>query len=324
MLSSDMVEIPSPAAAEGSGAAASGYMHPSYARSLSEFGAPRLLPRSGGWVLERAVEGFDCRDAMGCYPVFCCRDWSQLRRDLDALEGELVSVAMVTDPFGGYVAESLRETFGDVVAPFKQHFVVDLSRRPETFVHAHHRRNARKALGALRVEECERPADFLDEWDALYRVLVERHAVSGVAAFSRGSFAAQLRVPGVAAFRAVGREGATEGMLLWYVQGGVAYYHLGAYSERGYELRASFALFQHAIERFALRGLRWLNLGAGAGAASGAESGLSRFKQGWATGTRTAYFCGRVLDQKKYQEIVRARNVPATKYFPAYRLGEFR
>src|SRR5215213_8208057 len=112
------------------------------------------------------------------------------------------------------------------------------------------------------------------------------------------------------------RDGETVGMLLWYVQGDVAYYHLGAYSERGYELRASFALFQHAIEQFARRGLRWLNLGAGAGAASGAESGLSRFKQGWATGTRTAYFCGRIFDEKKYQEILRARGVPATKYFP--------
>ncbi|HYH84642.1 MAG TPA: GNAT family N-acetyltransferase [Pyrinomonadaceae bacterium] len=313
-----MVETPSPTSVEE----ASGYLHPLYAGSLAEFGTPRLLPRSGGWVLERTVEGFDYRDAMGCYPVFCCRDWSQLRRDLDALEGELVSVAMVTDPFGGYDAESLKETFGDVVAPFKQHFVVDLKRRPETFVHAHHRRNARKALGALRVEECARPVDFLDEWDALYRVLVERHGVGGIAAFSRESFAAQLRVPGVAAFRAV-RDGATEGMLLWYVQGDVAYYHLGAYSERGYELRASFALFSEAIEHFARRGLHWLNLGGGAGA-SGGESGLSRFKQGWATETLTAYFCGRVLDREKYEEVWRAKNVPPTNYFPAYRLGEFR
>ncbi|PYS84869.1 MAG: hypothetical protein DMF67_03065 [Acidobacteria bacterium] len=210
-----------------------------------------------------------------------------------------------------------------MVVPFKQHFVVDLSRAPEEFVHAHHRRNARKALRELRVEECANPAEFLDDWVALYGVLVERHGIAGVAAFSRESFAGQLAVPGVAALRAV-RDGETLGMLLWYVQGEVAYYHLGAYSERGYELLASFALFSHAIDYFRRRGLRWLNLGGGAGAEGGSASGLSRFKRGWATGVRTAYFCGRVLDRGRYEEIVRAKKIPPTSYFPAYRLGEFR
>jgi hypothetical protein len=64
-------------------------------------------------------------------------------------------------------------------------------------------------------------------------------------------------------------------------------------------------------------------LGAGAGT-SAADSGLDRFKQGWSTDFRTAYFCGRIFDRKKYEEIVRLRNVPATSYFPAYRVGEFR
>ncbi|MDQ3803229.1 MAG: GNAT family N-acetyltransferase [Acidobacteriota bacterium] len=302
---------------------ATGYMHPAYAASLAEFGAPRLLPRSGGWVLERGIEGFPDRDAVGCYPLFSCPDWARLRADLDDLGGQLVSLALVTDPFGDYDAEYLKECFREVAVPFKQHFVVDLSREPAEFVHAHHRRNARRAAREVRVEECAPAADFLDEWDALYKVLVARHGISGAAAFSKESFAGQLRVPGVAAFRAE-RDGATVGMLLWYVQGDVAYYHLGAYSERGYELRASFALFHHAIEHFARRGLRWLNLGGAAGASAGGAAGLERFKEGWASGTRTAYFCGRIFDRGRYEEIVRAKGVPATSYFPAYRLGEFR
>jgi hypothetical protein len=300
-----------------------GYMHPAYAASLAEFGTPRRLPRSGGWILERAIEGHAARDASGCYPLFSCPDWARLREDLADVGDGLVSLALVADPFGDYDEAYLKECFREVAVPFKQHFVVDLSRPPEEFVSPHHRRNARRAAAEVGVEECARPADYLDEWHALYAVLAARHAIGGVAAFSKESFAKQLEVPGVAAVRAV-RDGATVGMLLWYVQGDVAYYHLGAYSERGYELRASFALFRHSIELFARRGLRWLNLGAGAGAAPGAESGLSRFKQGWATDTRTAYFCGRIFDEKKYHEIVRARDVPATKYFPAYRLGEFR
>jgi hypothetical protein len=233
-----------------------------------------------------------------------------------------VSVALVADPFGEYDVEYLNECFGDVVIPFKQHFITDLSRAPETYVHPHHRRNARKAMRELRVEECTAPIEFLDDWVGLYDVLVGRHNIVGIPAFSRESFAKQLTVPGVAAMRAV-RDRVTEGMLLWYVQGRVAYYHLGAYSQRGYEMLASFALFSHAIDYFAQQGLRWINLGGAAGAERAGSDGLSRFKEGWATGFRTAYFCGRIFDRLKYDKITEARKIPQTNYFPAYRFGEF-
>jgi hypothetical protein len=112
-------------------------------------------------------------------------------------------------------------------------------------------------------------------------------------------------------------------MTWWFVSDGVGYYHLGAYSDAGYELRASFGLFARAIELFRADGLRWLDLGAGAGLPNGSQDGLSRFKRGWSTGTRTAYLCGRILDERRYSDIVEAKGVAATKYFPAYRAGEF-
>jgi hypothetical protein len=115
----------------------------------------------------------------------------------------------------------------------------------------------------------------------------------------------------------------TVGITLWYVQGDVGYYHLGAVSEAGYELRASFALFRFAIEYFATIGLRWLDLGAGAGIKSNDIDGLTRFKRGWSTGTRTAYFCGRIFDRTRYLEIAKASPAFATGYFPIYRSGEF-
>ena len=91
----------------------------------------------------------------------------------------------------------------------------------------------------------------------------------------------------------------------------------------GYKLRSSFALFWFAIDYFAANSLRWLNLGAGAGIESKEVDGLTRFKRGWSTGTRTAYFCGRLLDCTRYSEIVEAKNISPTAYFPAYREGEF-
>ena len=301
---------------------ATGYLHQSYAESLAEYGEPHKLPGSGGWVLRRRIPGSDYDDSMGCYPLFSCRDWSGLRDDIEDLAGELVSLALVTDPFGDYDVPYLRQCFEDVVIPFKEHFVADLNLPPDTFIHPHHRRYARKALGEVSVERCISPSSFLDDWIAMYGTLTERHAINGLVRFSRESFAKQLSVPGMVAFRVLYDE-ATVGMALWYRQGDVAYYHLGAYSTRGYELRASFALFSRAIEYFAQSGLRWLNLGGGAGAGATATSGLSRFKQGWSNCTRTAYFCGRIFDRKKYAEIVEATGTPATNYFPAYRLGEF-
>lgn len=301
---------------------ATGYLHPMYAESLAEFGIPRELPRSKAWILERQIPDSPYHDAMGCYPLFACQDWSQLCADLEDLVGELVSLALVAVPFGKDEITSLRDCFRDVAIPFKQHFIVDLGRPLETFIHPHHRRYARKARRELYVERCAEPLNFLEAWIALYSTLVEKHRITGIAVFSKESFAKQLAVPGIVAFRAVHNE-ATVGMLLWYVQGNVAYYHLGAYNARGYELRASFALFSYSIEYFARHGFGWLNLGGGAGASANGTSGLSRFKEGWSNGTRTAYFCGRVLDQKKYQEIINAKSIPATDYFPAYRVGEF-
>ncbi len=299
-----------------------GYQHHAYADSLSEFGTPRYLPRSGGWILKRPIPHCEYRDAMGSYPLFACADWSQLAADLEEVGEELVSLSLVADPFGPPDAALLRCCFPDRMAAFKEHFVLDLDRFAETSLSAHHRRYARKALRELRVECSQEPAQWLDDWTRLYAVLIARHSIRGIPAFSRCAFARQLQVPGIVAFRAVWNE-TNVGMLLWYQQQEVGYYHLGAYSEEGYLRHASFALFRFAIDYFRESGLRWLDLGAGAGVQNAGDDGLSRFKQGWATGTRTAYLCGRIFSPRRYAEIVRAMGVPATDYFPAYRLGEF-
>ena len=291
-----------------------GYSHPGYTASLSGFGVPRLLPRSGGQILERDIPATHHCDAMGPYPLFACRDWSGLQEDLDKVE-DLVSLTVVTDPFGGYDERLLRRCF-DTVRPFKEHFVADLTLPAEAIVSKHHRYYARKALEKVRVEECAEPARFLDGWTRLYTGLTTRHGLTGIKAFSREAFARQLRVPGIAMLRAISGE-QTVGLHLWYLSGDVAYSHLAASSERGYGLMASYALYRFAVEHFAGR-VRWLDLGAGTGA--GEESGgLHRFKKGWSTGTRTAYLCGRVFDRETYEALSPGGD---TGYFPAYRTGE--
>ena len=154
----------------------------------------------------------------------------------------------------------------------------------------------------------------------LYDNLVARRRIQGVAAFSRTSHIGQLSVPGAVVLCAtVGGE--TVGMTLWYVQGSVVYYHLGAVTDEGYRRGAFFAMFADALERFADGWLEWLDLGAGAGLQHDPDDGLLRFKQGWATGSRVAYLCGRVFDPAAYEKLSAGHG---GHYFPAYRSEEFR
>lgn len=298
-----------------------GYLHPDYAQSLSEFGEPLRLPKSGGWLLKRMIDSTQT-DAMGTYPLFACSDWKSLKRDFAQVGESLVSVIVVTDPFGEYDEPLLQDCFGDLVVPFKSHFIIDLACSPENAISEHHARNAAVGLRRVMVERCEDPLSHLDNWVSLYSVLTQRHQISGLRAFSTSSFAKQLKTPGVVAFRAF-RNLQTVGMILWYVQNGVAYYHLGAYTDEGYRLRASFALFRKALDYFTACGLKYANLGAGAGLGSAADDGLSRFKRGWSTAVRTTYLCGRIFDRQKYDHLVRTRGIGDTPYFPAYRKGEF-
>jgi hypothetical protein len=295
-----------------------GYLHPQYAQSLAEFGQPRALPNAGGWILEQRIPDTSAFDATGCYPLFTCQNWHQLDLDLEELSSDLIALSLVTDPFGDFARAHLQRWFPDLVVPFKEHLVVDLSRPLTTFVSPHHQRYARKALQQLHVERCKEPMQFLDDWMHCYQTLIERHHIQGIRAFSRAAFAQQLAVPGLVMFRAV-FDCATVGMLLWYVQDTVGYYHLGAFTPVGYKQRSSFALFWSAFEYFADHGLQWLNLGAGAGLTKLSTDGLTQFKRGWSTGTRTAYFCGRIFKPATYAEIVQARGGATDGYFPAYR-----
>jgi hypothetical protein len=298
---------------------ATGYQHAAYAEALSEFGQPRHLPGCGGWVLNRAIAGFPWRDARGCYPIFTCADWKALPHDLENTT-DFVSLVLVADPFGNYTPAELALWFPDLCLAYKDHFVIDLSKPLFEHLSDHHARNMRKAAGQVTIEQCDDPTRFTDEWIRLYGALTERHQIRGIAAFSKSSLEKQLEVPGLTLFRALVHN-QTAGMMLWYRQSDIGYYHLAAYSELGYELKASFALFAQAIEYFSTR-LQFLSLGAGAGIHGSADDGLTRFKRGWATGTRMAYLCGRVFDRARYNELVRARNVTSGGYFPLYRKGE--
>ncbi|MEJ2079897.1 MAG: GNAT family N-acetyltransferase [Acidobacteriota bacterium] len=231
-----------------------------------------------------------------------------------------MSLSLVTDPFANFDPEWLRRHF-DVFAAFKEHFVADLTQPIEGFVSKSHRSAVRRALQKVDVEWCAEPATYLDVWVELFGHLMRRHNISGVRAFSREGFARQLRTPGLVMFKAL-FQGEIVGLDLWYVHGDVAYGHLVAMSPEGYRLRASYALKWYLLHYFAEK-VHWLDFGGGAGTEAAGNDGLSRFKEGWSTGTRTVYFCGRILNRERYCELAEAKGDVGGRYFPVYREGEF-
>ncbi len=293
------------------------YSHWGYAASLAEFGVPRELPRSGGWLLERAIAGTSQRDLMGPYPIFACADWSGLAADVEQFGDSRVSLVLVPDPLADVDASELERAFPGRVQPFKRHLIRDLDEAAQ--LPAHHRRHVRRASRSLEVEVCAEPLEHLDDWVGLYDTLVARHRLVGIRAFSREAFRRQLALPGLVAVRAESR-GSTVGMTLWFEDAPNAYYHLGAYSPEGYEISASYALFVVALEHLRDRGVRWLDLGGAPGSRS-QDDGLARFKRGWASGERTAWLCGRILNGSAYAQLTAARG-PAPGWFPEYRAAE--
>lgn len=296
--------------------ALTGYLHPGYAASFAADGAVYSLPSCGGWLIERAIPGSDARDAMGCYPLFACRDWSQLGRDLEPLGPALVSVTLVTDPFGAYDAPLLTQTF-DRVIPYKQHYVADLTRPSAAFVTADRRQCAATARRrGVTVEEVAQPCDRIDEWTALYAGAMARHNAPGPV-LTRASVLAQLRLPGMVMLRAVWHT-ETVGLGLFALHGDVAYAHLVALGERAHGLRVSCALYDDALARFAGR-VRWIDWGGVAGASDNPNGGLARFKSGWSSGQRTAYLCMRILDHDRYAALAATTGRTESSYLPAYR-----
>ena len=299
-----------------------GYHHPQYASSYREWGEPVEMPHCGGAFIKRAIPEQTVFDGMGCYPFFVCQDPTKLHLDLEAIEKEIICFSMVTNPLENWNESYLKTHFKDKMTPFKKHYLVDLNHDLASSVDSHHMRNVQKASKQMKVELCQNPKDFFEDWNYLYRALVQKHEIKGMLRFSESIFKAHFEIPGLVVVRAsVDQE--TVGMLLWYVNQDKGYYHLGAFSEKGYELNASFALFYFTFEQLKSQGVCWVNLGSGAGLES-EDSGLARFKKGWATNEETVYFCGRILNSDKYEELVKQRAVKGSSLFPAYRADEIR
>jgi len=301
--------------------ALAGYLSEQYAFSLSEFGGPKYLSCCQGWIIERSIPGTSYLDGMGCYPRFCCRRWSAIEKDLAHLRNKLVTLTLVTDPFGDWTASQLRQAFPDQCVHFKDHFVVDCSLPMAARISKHHRYYARRALRHTVVEVCDRPEQMLSEWSELYGFVIRKYSLKGIQAFSSKAFVMQLQVPGLLVFRAR-YKGETVAAQLWFLQDRIAYNHLVACSDVGYQQFAAYALYWESLSYLANR-VDWIDLGSSAGLSSRDTDGLSRFKRGWSDEIRPIYLCGRIFDRVAYDLLATPTRGTEIAYFPAYRYGEY-
>ena len=149
----------------------SGYQSEAYARALHQGEAIRL-PNAESWWIKRQIPGSKLFDGMGAYPLLRCGHWSLLADDLAALEGNIVTFASVIDPLGDYDESLLRTAFPDLLFPYKQHYMVDLTRPLEEIVSKHHKYYARRALRDFRVELSDAPMSLAEKWVDLYSDLI--------------------------------------------------------------------------------------------------------------------------------------------------------
>lgn len=283
------------------------YASRAYAEGLAGVSA-LAVPEWGAHVVRRPIAD-GLADAAGVYPLAVLARGADLDGGLQRLRAQgLVSVVLVPDPLrhpAGLMARSF-----EVCRPFKTHLLIDPAVGPFD-PSKHHRDRIRRGHRRCRIEPV-RLADHLDGWSALYRGLVERRAVSGVAAFGEVYFRMLAARPEVTAFAAFVGE-TLAGMTLWFAADGVVYNHLTAANALGYANGASFALYDAAIQHFAGAGI--VNLGGGAGHAD-RDDGLSAFKRGFANAETQAHVCGAVLDPARYAAL---GGPPGDGFFPAYR-----
>jgi hypothetical protein len=269
--------------------------------------------------LRRPIPGTGLFDATGPYPYLTCTDWLSLPDDLDELQAadpELVSITAAPDPFGSFTEGALRKAFPDLVSQYKQHYVADLTRPDEEIISEHHRREVSRARRKMSVELVDQPLQQLANWLELFGHAVRQFSITGMRAFSARAFEHQLGLPGAQLWLVRHNDEAVAASVTMTHEG-VAYTHLLAASPGGRKLGASYLIYDANI-RLLRPTVRWIDWGAVPGD-SDAETGLKLFKAGWATGTRPAYICGRILNRAHYTSIARERGTVDRPYFPCYR-----
>lgn len=291
------------------------YTSETYARAFTEH-SPFYLPHSQSWVLQRAIPQSPYHDITACYPRFPLFSPQALADDLKHISQQAVSFTLATDATTPIPADTLSELF-DVVRPFKIHYL-HTNEKPRELT-KHHRYEVKQAHRHCTVNVVAF-ADYLAPWLELYQNLVKHHQITGFQNFNEQYFTQLLQTENLITLGAFDVNNNLIAMHLWYQYQDTLYSHLAASSDQGYQLRASYAIYDTLIREFPA--IRTIDFGSGAGNSHDPNNGLTRFKQGFANDSQQSYLCGKILDQPRYNELVnKTFSLSPQDYFPLYRKG---
>lgn len=306
----------------------SGYQSTQYANSLSEFGEI-LYVGPGVYLQKRPILGTEYYDLVSLYPLFSPPEFNSSVyygiEDFVSLDKNCVSLTLITDPLLS-ITPMLKKFF-DYSKVYKTHYIVDLT-QPLNIAHAHWDRIRSFAKTGYEIKmpilnPTVNSVDVGRHFYDLYKVLIEKHGIEGIAQFSENSFIKQLNVPGLVMMECSKDNKAPEVVRSFLLQTNystgekVAYFHLGASSDKGYYLNGSHAIHYQAIIYFKQLGIDKLVLG-GTPDSKNAE-GLKLFKSGFSNTTKDNYILGKVLNQRVYDELSKGKT---GDYFPLYNSKE--
>ncbi|MDR6661122.1 hypothetical protein J2W51_003708 [Tardiphaga robiniae] len=268
------------------------------------------VPAWSSAVVARAIPNTDLRDATGCYPFVPLQRDGDLAAGLNSLRAhDLISIVLVTDPLRMPPVPDLEEHF-DFCRAFKTHYVFDRSIGPINMSRRHWR-EVRIARRELQIREVIY-ADHVDRFAELYSNLIENHHIEGIAAFDAVFFRSLVDVPGIRTIAAFLDDDIVS-IMMFVVDGDVAYAFLAGTSEEGRERCAHYGLYAEAIEHFT--DVSVINLGGAPGVIDDPNHGIAYVKRKLTNTTLRSYLCGAVLDADAYVALGGNSN----DYFPAYR-----
>ena len=309
-----------------------GYQSQTYTKTFEHLGRLRWLnsPLSGV-VLERDIPFSYYKDLCSLYPVFTSIEkppFQAFNHPDFTFDDNVVSLTIITDPLDNKIKDFLLyQKYGiieyknmgfDSLKEFKQHYIVNLQ---EKFViDKNHVRNIKKSIkngvtvSNVTITEYNSQA-VADEFYNAYSVLCQKHNIIGFPNFNNKQIHTQLTVPGTVLLKASLAD-ETLGFILFYLEYPNVRYHLGCYTEQGYENCVSFLLMYEGMSYFKQLGFDRLVLGASAGTVTNAGGGLDRFKAGWTSYKRPNYLLFKVTNSEAY---ARLSDGIETSFLPAYR-----
>ncbi len=287
------------------------YLIPQYADAFLGIAQTIRLPSAQIPMLKQNILQTAYYDLASCYPRTPLFSLEAIDLDLVRLAHEnYISLTFATDvlvqpEFAQY------DALFDYVYPFKQHYI--LNRQLPIVLSKHHRYEIKQAQKKCVVQPISLKEN-LEVWHLLYQKLVWRHRISGLQAFSKHYFQVLSELPNIRALAAF-VDADIVSIHLWLSYQDKLYSHLAASNEKGYQHRASYAIYAYIIDIF--QEFTWIDFGGNSGGCDNPQDGLSRFKSGFSNELRASYILGKIFNPDVYRELsvgIRAKN-----YFPLYR-----